>query len=232
MTSSLALKKRKEMCPIWNFGYADSPLGGWEDHYITPGGTHECHPNYKAIPIGNPYGFMVCIKRRQPPQPKAYIGGNLPGENQNGSSHFEENPQDGYSQGSSHLEENPQDGYHKYMVNLYDPNIKEPIQPYNPYYMKDRRTPYQADLIREDYLDRDFKYNGTGIQPIHVPPGNGDQGQKYFEYGYSYIDKPPYKYDVSRLQQPYPVWKAEKEYLFGESKNLDKFSQIYDRRRV
>lgn len=206
MTSSLALKKRKEMCPIWNFEQPGDSLGGWESHYITPGGTHECHPDYEATPIGNPYGFMIC-RKRQLPQPKPELQYN-------------------------NSDENNSNGYHKYQVNLYDPNIKTPVQPYNPYYMKDRRTPYQADLIREDYLDRDFKYNGTGVKAIHTPPGTGDSGEKYYEYGYSYIDRPPYKYDITRLQQPYPVWKAEKEFLYGESETLDKFDQQYNRRRV
>lgn len=74
MTSSWALTKRKQMMDpdgnktwsISKFSSQDDGMGGWSNHYITPGHTHECAPGYKNTPIGNPYGFGMCVKMDQP----------------------------------------------------------------------------------------------------------------------------------------------------------------------
>jgi len=87
MTSSWSLTKRKQMTnpdgtktwAISNFSPYDDGLGGWSNHYITPGHTHECAPGYMNTPIGNPYGFGMCVKiPENPPQvdPSMFNGYN------------------------------------------------------------------------------------------------------------------------------------------------------------
>ena len=208
MTSSWALTQRKRMGNVWSFGFPESPLGGWEDHYIINGAVRECHPNYETIPIGNKYGFAVCVRR------KGESGKTL------------DLPQTGLK---------PEDlssfnGYHRFQADLYRPWRKEAIQLYNPLDYYDRTTPNEKYLHREDYLARDIRYNGAGVEPMRTP-GN----RKYFEYGYSFAPDPPYKYDISRLEQPYPIWKNERKHLrgrSGEHGNLDKFDTKYFDARV
>ncbi len=216
MTSSLALLRRRQMGNVWNidkFSYpGESPLGGWEDHYITNGATGECHPNYYAIPIGNPYGFMVCVKR------KGYEGKTL------------DVPQ-------REIDPSIFNGYNKYMADLYRPWRKTAIQHFNPYYYFDRRTPHEAELIQNDHIRLPMKYNGTGVNPIRTP-GRPPEKTRFFEYGYSHTDeRPPYKYDTTRQQQPYPVWKDEQEFHYPQRQGvygppfptLDKLDVTYDR---
>lgn len=203
MTSSWALQKRKEN-PMWrqsNFSYQDSPLGGWEDSYVTPGATHECHPDFKAIPIGNPYGFMMCVRRR--PNGKRL---DVP-----------LNP----------IDPSMYNGYWKFSADLYRPWLGQQIQMYDPYGYTSRTTQNESYLHREDYLARDIVYNGTGIFPTHTPlPEN----QKPLgQYGFSYTPSPPAKYDITRLQQAYPVWKSEQKHIGVNSDLLDEIDQNYSR---
>lgn len=200
MTSSWLLQKRKEMGNVWgiqNFGDPNNALGGWEDHYITPGHTSECHPNYEAIPIGNPYGFMVCKKRK-------YKNGR------------------DMSTVLDPIDPSRFNGYHKYRSDIYRPWREKPIQITDPYKYELRTIPNESYLQRNDYIARPLFYSGTGIQPIHTP---GDR--KYYEYGYSYNDYPPYKYDITQLHQRYPVWKEEKKYLGYSQNKLDKIDKNY-----
>lgn len=188
MTSSWLLKNRKLHKDRWaisNFGDPDNALGGWEDHYIIPGGTRECHPDYIAHPIGSPYGFMICAKRKFP----------------NGQ---------GLDAGNTMCPPQIADdnGYHRYSADLYDPKKETQTQMYNPDNYYRRTTPNEEYFHTHDYLSRPIHYNSTGIRPIHV---GGDR--KYNEYGFSYTTTPPALYDVQRLHQAYPIWKDEQSYL-------------------
>lgn len=200
MTSSWTLSKRKEMGDIWDFKRFSHPgqdsLGGWEDSYIINGGCRECSPGYYAIPIGNPYGFQMCVKRLGPAGKPVDIV---------------QNP----------VDPSKWNGYNRYTADLYRPWRKTQIQMYDPYRYSDRRMPNEAELIRNDMLRLPIKYNGTGVRPIHTP-GKPPEKTRYFEYGYSYDDKPPYKYDTTRLIQPYPVWKDTQEYHYSQIYNDDK----------
>ena len=62
MTSSFRLQKRFEERDNWSFD--ESPVG-YGDVYIRPFG--ECHPDFKAHPIGHPEGVKVCVRRPKPP---------------------------------------------------------------------------------------------------------------------------------------------------------------------
>lgn len=208
MTSSLLLTKRKQLGDIWNirnFSRPGLPLGGWEDHYIINGATRVCSPDYYGIPIGNPYGFTVCVKKRDQEGRAA----NAPPKKVDYSKY---------------------NGTHKFSADLYDPSKTEQTQLFNPYAYSDRRlVDNHEELIRDDYLRLPMKYNGIGIKPVR-PVGY----EKRKNFGFSYLkDNPPYKYDVTRLVQPYPVWKNEQEQLTPVSKNscthteLDNFDQVY-----
>nr|QBK86390.1 MAG: uncharacterized protein LCMAC102_01850 [Marseillevirus LCMAC102] len=214
MTSSWALTKRKEMADVWNvsnFGNPENSLGGWEDHYIINGACRECHPDFEAIPIGNPYGFMVCKRRKFPVKPNNMIDASK--------------YPDGMSLDVPHDPIDPSqfNGYNKYMADMYRPWRTTQIQLSNPYNYYDRTTPNEALLHQKDYLAREIYYSGNGIKPVHTP------GQrKYSEYGYSFTNSPPYKYDVTRLHQAYPVWKDTQIYHGDSQEEMDKFDQVYD----
>lgn len=200
MTSSLSLLKRRQMGNIWNidnFSYpGEDPLGGWEDHYVTDGANGECLPSYYAIPIGNPYGFMMCVKR------KGDGGKTLD---------IIQDP----------IDASRWNGYHKYSADMYRPWRKTAIQHFDPLYYHDRRTPHEAELIANDHLRLPMKYNATGVSPIHTP-GKPPEKTRFFEYGFSYTDDhPPYKYDITREQQPYPVWKNTQEYHYPQYHGTD-----------
>jgi len=205
MTSSWMLQQRKKMVDVWNvdnFGSSKDPLGGWEDHYLTPGHTHECHPDYEAIPIGNPYGFMICKKKTHP----------------NGT-HLDlpYKPTD-YSK---------YNGYHKFQVDLYAPPDKNgdgplPRQISNPDYFYNRVIPNEEEFHRDDYIARNTLYNGTGIKPIHTPGP-----RRYSEYGFDFTPLPPYKYDIQRLQQPYILWRNQQKFKGVPDDVLDRFDQEY-----
>ena len=188
MTSSLSLKKRKEMWRDWgifNFGDPENALGGWEDHYIADG-IKNCRAGFDAIPIGNPYGFKICKRRKHP----------------NGQSmDVPKNP----------IEPRVWNGYNKYMADLYRPWRETQIQMYDPYNYYDRVIPNEQLLHRDDYIARPIRYDGIGVNPVHTPgPG------RYNEYGFSFTPKPPMKYDVKRLHQAYPVWKQTQIYQHPE----------------
>jgi hypothetical protein len=73
MTSSVCLRKRRQMVDDWsvsNFSDMQDGLGGWSDHYIINGGFRECHPDFQAVPIGDPSGFMVCKRKHDGVSPK------------------------------------------------------------------------------------------------------------------------------------------------------------------
>jgi len=205
MTSSFRLKKRFDAAETWSFGSSDAPLGGWEDHYLRPWG--DCHPDFMAIPISNPDGTKVCVRR------------NAYGTKKN----FETEQKKQEAQRENFLDTNGGlNGYHKFSLNLYDPTAKKPTQLYNPYRYEDRVPPNEAYNIRNDLIRNEIKYEGTGCVGVTTPLGRESDGDLaapfpkqlnpekrkgfYLEYGYDII-KPPPRYDVSRLHQPYEFWR-------------------------
>ena len=228
MTSSWNLAKRREMGggTTWacsNFGDVNNALGGWEDYYIINGAHRECHPNYEAMPMGNPYGMMICKRR------KKENGDDINTPEETDFSQF--------------------NGYHKFSADLYRPWMTEQIQMNNPYEYYDRVIPNEEEFHLKDYISREIRFNGTGVAPMHTRPGitvkeniNAMYGKgcgsvanpktKYHEYGVSYTHRPPYKYDISRLHQLYPIWKQDKIYHASNSEraqqNLDNLDRNYD----
>lgn len=200
MTSSWALSQRKKM-GVWdisNFGDPNNSLGGWEDHYIINGAVRECHPDFEAIPIGNPYGFMVC-KRRKYPDGKGFDTVHNP------------------------IDPSQFNGYNKYSADLYRPWRETQIQITDPYNYYDRTVPNEAFLHQFDYLARPIHYDGTGIKPVHTPGP-----RKYHEYGFAYSPNPPYKYDVTQLHQKYPVWKETQMYHGLSQEDADEIDQKFN----
>ena len=200
MTSSWLLSKRKEMFDTWsisNFGDPDNSLGGWEDHYIINGAVRECRAGFKAIPIGNPYGFMICKRMKRP---------------------------DGRSIDTvpDPIDPSQFNGYNKFSPDLYRPWRKTAIQMTNPTNYYDRTIPNSDYLHQRDYISRDTMYNATGIKPIHTPGP-----RKYVEYGFGFTPDPPYKYDIHRLNQAYPNWKREQKYHGMPEKVLNELDQTH-----
>lgn len=212
MTSSSMLSHRRSNPQEWGLDrLVDTeglPMKGWEDIYITPGHTHECHPSYTAVPIGNPSGMMVCVKRREPSTYREGSSTKRAGREANDPSHK-----------PPIAEKN---GYTRYAVDLYDPEARRPRQLVDPYDYADRIVPDEEYYHQFDYLARDMKYNATGVSPVRTPYSRDHSLQKqtgtaslvpvYQEYGYSYTSSPPPLFDVTRLEQPYPVWKNEMMY--------------------
>jgi hypothetical protein len=127
-------------------------------------------------------------------------------------------------------------GYYRGSVRMYDPFAMTPIQEQNPEFYSDRRSPYDADLIRADLPRLGMAYSGTGIKTLRVPHQLLDANKPYFSYAESFtpIEDPetgkrtatrmdqavsPPKWDINRLHQVYPVWKREGEYL-GVNRNV------------
>ena len=182
MTSSWSLTKRKEMKDVWNIkNFGESEL----DSYIVNGACRECHPSYKATPIGNSYGFLMCSKRT-------------------------------YSNGQDLQAPVPSDkniadynGYHKYKPDLYSANPDVlPVQLADPYGFYDRKVPNESYLHRNDYLAREIRYDGIGVNPLRTPNNRGANGP-YAEYGFAFDSQPPLKINVQHLHQKYPLWKSE-----------------------
>lgn len=213
MTSSFLLQERLKDPKTWTFGLPDSVMGGQDDHYLRSYG--ECHPDYMAIPIGNPTGVKVCVRRVD------HCGRR-----------FGETP---LLEAQSKIEQ--ANGYYRGSVNLYDPMATIPQQDWNPQYYSSRRIPWEQDLLRKDYLRWEIKYNGTGVNLLHSPHELRDKNKPYYQYGYSYTPSdlegttwdprtatdprdnlPEPKYDVTRLHQPFTVWKDEQRYM-GQNQN-------------
>lgn len=206
MSASLLLSKRKQNPQFWGIGNPDAPLGMWDGVYVTSG-SHPCVPGFTTVPIGNPYGAKMCVRRQQKPLPQK--------------------------------KKEMADGINRYSADLYDSSKKEAVQEWNPIAYNDRTPPNLPYLISNDYISRPINYNGTGVRLVHTPvtsPLNEGKDQvnadtHYYEYGYSYLNSPPYKYDVTRYQQPYPVWRSEQNYGPNPQhslKSLDQLDQIYN----
>lgn len=119
------------------------PLGGWEDNYIIPGHTRECHPDFRATPIGdNPSGFLICQRRKEysvPPPP-------TPPVNRGQLSQSHSLYGDGHPRVSS--------------------NGGQPLR------LQDRRPPNQAHLQGVDYYRDSIRYRGVGIERVNALPGD------------------------------------------------------------
>ena len=200
----------------WSYSLPGSSLGGIEDSHIKLQGN--CHPDFFTVPIGRPDGVKMCVRKPVPSSsgcgPLARIGDPLHAKAQ-----FLKRQDQGYNRGS---------------VRMYDTQSNFPIQDWNPQSYADRRMPWEQDLLRRDYprTMSEVRFSGTGIETLRTPTELRDSGRPYYEYGYSFTPKedwqtgmrtatrpdqslPEVKYDVTRLHQPYPVWKDEIEYVNG-----------------
>lgn len=218
MSSSFRLRKRREIPQYYNLGFpydekvifdgiTPSSMNGIEDHYVRPQG--ECHPDFVAHPIGRPDGVKLCIRRLTPEKTRI------------------DEPNDKKLLDELHLHT----GYRRSSPTLYpilgkDQTIiwpENPTQINNPQLFQDRRRPYEQTLIREDYYRLPVKYNATGLNPTKTPDG------PFYDYplmsrvndlysnewqprtsGEQNANIPQYKYDVTRLVQPYPLYKDQK----------------------
>lgn len=187
MTSSADLANRLKHNPIPIDG--SGPLGGWEDNYIIPGHTRECHPDFVATPIGDsPYGFLVCQRKK--------TSQGLPLEA------VQQQPI------PYHASPQGQQQHHTQSHNLYDntPGAHPRRTPLGgqPRHLTDRRLPQQAHLQGTDYYRDSTRYRGIGIERVETFPGQyGHQENKYF------YSAPPPQYDVTHAVQPYELWKRE-----------------------
>lgn len=162
-------------------------IGGLSDNYMTPGGTHECHPDFVATPIGkDPYGFLICRRKKDPrPSPLGEVT---------------------YSKYSPILSDVSHTTNQTYDLFTGNPN-QEPRRTRlggQPLALQDRRLPHQAHLQGSDYYRDPVLYRGTGIERLEKPIGTlGYRENKY------YFSRPPPVYDVTFAVQPYELWKRE-----------------------
>lgn len=227
MTSSFMLDSIYKKPGTWKYRLPNSPLGGMEDSYIKLQGN--CHPDFATMPIGNPEGVKMCIRKPGGCGDTTRIGHSL---------HVE----------AEKLKEQSQ-GYNRASPRMYDVKSNTPIQEWNPQYYADRRTPWEQDLLRRDYQRWGMKYSGTGIKVLRTPSQLRDEGKPYFEYGYSYTpvedrdtgmrvgakvsdSVPEYKYDVTRLHQPYPIWKNEQEWIGANPERINSYDKTFYKRVV
>lgn len=202
MTSSFVLKNLDRRPDLWDQG--ESPLGGMEDQYLRLQG--ECHPDFTTTPIGTPQGPKLCRRRRD------RCGREVDRSLNEYAAYRIESAQ----------------GYHRGCLNMYDERQRFPEQRQNAAFYSDRRTPWDADLVRRDYLRRPVKFASTGIGTVRTPAELSDAGVPYWEYAYTFTPREdpktgmrtatnwsqevaPPKYDITRLHQPWNVWKREAE---------------------
>lgn len=206
MTSTFVIKKIQQQRNLWTYALPGATLGGMEDRYIRSDG--ECHPDFAAVPIGNPTGTKMCVR-------KTDSCGNSIGDTMMAKSRQNIDETQGYFRGS---------------VDLYDVRAMEPYQQINPDAYSSRHIPWEADLIRRDYLHRPINYGGTGINPTRIPHQKFDEDKPYWSYDWTFTpvedpltgkriatsptqNVPPPKYDVTQLHQRYPIAKREAEYV-------------------
>jgi len=214
MTSSFIIKKLDEHPNLWTYSLPGSTLGGMEDRYLRISG--ECHPDFISVPIGSPTGTKMCVRRAE-------------SDGRPISSAMRDKTKQNIAQ---------QQGYHRGSVNLYDTTANFPTQDWNPQYYSSRRTPWEADLLRRDYLHWPISFNGTGIKTVRIPQELRDRGGRYFSYGYSFTPEedsytgdriatkwsqnvPPVKWSLTNLYQPYTTFKRETEYMRHPNDALD-----------
>lgn len=200
MTSSWSLAQRKKMGNVWNIKNFGESS---LDHHIINGAHRECSPGYLNTPIGNQYGFSVCSKIIRPDGKDLNAPLPLNGEIAD------------------------YNGYNKYRVDLYSGPDVLPTQLSNPYGFYDRKVPNESFLHQYDYLTREIKYNGIGVKPLRTPQTGFSPR---LEYGFSFDNAPPYKYDIQRLEQPYPIFKAEMINKGYSQESMDAFDKQYTNR--
>lgn len=196
MSSSFRLLRRYQEGNEWSFG----PM---EDHYVRPWG--DCHPDFYQIPIGNPDGVKICVRKN--PQYVNSIG-TTP------ATHDPESitsPPPPPSAISTHAAENtPQ--YNKFTADLYNPTRRVADQMYNPYPYYARRAPDEEYNLSNDVIRAAIRFNGTGLDPTRTPgtvPGDGP----FFEYGLDHVSVPPPHWDGTQLHQRRPIWESRHNYL-------------------
>lgn len=206
MTSSFTIKKINEQRSLWTPALPGATLGGLEDRYLKIVG--ECHPDFNAVPIGNPDGAKLCVR-------KTDACGLSIGDTMMERSRREIDNTQGYYRGS---------------VNLYDVREMVPYQQINPEAYSSRRIPWEGDLVRRDYLHRPLNFGGIGINPVRIPHQLFDEDKPYWSYDFTFTPRedpltgkriatspkdnvPPPKYDITQLHQRYPVAKREAEYV-------------------
>lgn len=182
MSSSFRLKKRREALETWSFG-PDA------DHYIRP--WAECHPDYTAIPIGNPDGVKVCVRNRSSAPPPSPL------------------PPRKYHKFASR----PYDPGRKSPVHMTRLDQSPAVQLYNPDRYVDRRAPGQSYNLAHDYLRPEVKYDGTGVFPNRTPSRDGT---RFFEFGIEEVRDPPV-FDITRLQQMRPMWEEARVYHWPQT---------------
>ncbi len=185
MTSSFRLQKRREEAKKYGLW----KFGDFSQHFLRPFGN--CPPGTTAIPIGHANGVKVCIREKQHDYNKEYCQ-MLEKYSKNCPAHF------------------------KYSVNLYNPLQKKPSQITNIYKYKYRRPPYFDYNLQADYIRSPAAFNSTGLSPCRTPPAQGHgpcEQTKFFQYGYDYLEKAPPPFDITRLQQPYKIWKSSKDFF-------------------
>lgn len=211
MTSTFVLKNINQQKDLWTYANPGSTLGGLEDRYIKINGN--CHPDFVSVPIGSVYGAQMCVRKQEPCGQDAVR-----------------------ARGEALI--NKSEGYHRGVLNLYDVRPIVPTQQVNPQYYSDRRTPWDADLVRRDILRRPLRYSGTGINTLRTPHQLEDAKERYWEYSYTFTPKedpetgmrvatkldqtvPVPKYDITKLHQAYPIWKNESAYIHNPQNQLD-----------
>lgn len=230
MSSSFRLKKRYGLRKVdqdgnvslgWDFRQPDSTLG-MEDHYVLSG-TKSCHPDFLSVPIGSESGTRICQRRRRAdggridePQDQEFIRGVLPRARGYRRSTpalydvFREEPIQRINPSAYHNRRIPfeQDLLRKDL-------LRAPIR-FNGTGIYTTRTPgspngdgwYQYGY---SYTPDDAGYVFDSAAPQHnewnirTPcSGGAAECQKR--------SIPPYKYDVTRLHQSWPIWRDEQRY--------------------
>lgn len=146
LAKRLYVKKYSDAYDTRNFSVEDGLTGGDSGHYLIDGGSKMCHPDFVAIPIGDPEhiartkgtGYFICSRkepRKQRPGKKRSIGHTAPSR--------------------CSLQMYPQQRQDKC----------HPMQLQNPerYEFGQRRVPNEAYLIANDYLYRERAWHGTGV---------------------------------------------------------------------
>jgi hypothetical protein len=224
MTASYLLEKINASGGKWTYSLPGSPLGGLEDAYLRISG--ECHPNFIAVPLKNRYGTKWCLRKPEVGcAPNHEIGERL------------------VTKAVEKVEESQ--GYHRGSVDMYDTAANLPNQEWNPQFYSDRRTPWEGDLMKRDYIHLPINFNGTGIQTMRTPTELRDTGRPYYEYGYSFTPdedpstgmrtatsfsqtKSPVKWNVTQAYQPYITFQNEHEYV----RNPQRWRDTKEFRRV
>jgi hypothetical protein len=192
MSSSYRLKKRMET-PQYDMSYMNAtPF----NHYIAV--NKECSPQFKAYPIGSPWGVKVCVLKDD------Y---GVQGCNKGAVSDFKVIDKKLQSQQPAQKLINRDDpsrtcpSISRKVVDLYDPTAKEPYSLNNPYpYAVRARVPNDDVLIPNNTLVKPIYFDGIGFSDKYSPDQTTD-------YAYDMVPNAPARYDVTQLIDKYALWK-------------------------